>query len=789
MRRPATYAIAPVRYPPANTFPTIFLYPETAMPPTAQTRSTDARTARRFTPRVSALEDRTTPATFFVDPTLAGQPAGSAQTFNAGFPNQRTVTVGSDGFATFNAALAAAAGVSGLDTIQLSSGVIPVDNSGGTVSVQANNPVTVVGSGTSGAAASVLQPTTNTSGGFVSVLQADGTGAVLNLSGLVFDGLAGTRNVGRAVTYTDGATGTIDGVIVANVAFPSVDGYAITARTGSSIVVRNSTIQNYGRAGVTVSDSTATIQNNTIIGQGSANRLNYGVQVANLDATSTVIVNANTITNNLGGSFDSNGDFTTSASVFTFTQTDASPVVQIYGNNITNGSAGVLVDSTNDTGVNSNTVQVYANNFTNNAQPAIIAQTSTAGAVPAPNNYYSGTAPSANNPNGISSNVATGGTFLAAPAPVVVAASPAAYSQQAGVPLPQVITTSTFAVGAGSGTPSATVYGADGSSLATLTPTLDPLFTGGVRVARADVNGDGAVDTIIATGPGTADLVQVISGTDNTTVLASFTPFADGFTGGLFVAAADLNADGKAEVVVSADLTGGPRVTVYDGASLVPTGTPLVLANFFGIADVFGNIDANFRGGARVGLADVNGDGTPDLLVAAGFSGGPRVTIWDGNGVAAGNGGAPTILPLANFFAFEDTLRNGTYVSGTDINGDGKADVVLGAGPGGGPRVRVADAAKVLALGTFSLDAPAAAGATLSSFFAGSSDLRGGVRVLGRDLNGDGIGDIITGGGLDSVSDVRIYPGTSIQASPNAPTIQKDINPFGATLADGVYVG
>ena len=43
--------------------------------------------------------------------------------------------------------------------------------------------------------------------------------------------------------------------------------------------------------------------------------------------------------------------------------------------------------------------------------------------------------------------------------------------------------------------------------------------------------------------------------------------------------------------------------------------------------------DANFRGGARAAVGDVNGDGTPDLLVAAGFGGGPRVAIYNGKTV------------------------------------------------------------------------------------------------------------------------------------------------------------
>jgi autotransporter-associated beta strand protein len=80
-----------------------------------------------------------------------------------------------------------------------------------------------------------------------------------------------------------------------------------------------------------------------------------------------------------------------------------------------------------------------------------------------------------------------------------------------------------------------------------------------VRTASGDVNGDGVADTILVTGPGVQIRVAVISGSDNTTVLvAPFAPFAgsEDFTGGGFVAADDLDGDGKDEFVVTPDQGG-----------------------------------------------------------------------------------------------------------------------------------------------------------------------------------------------------------------------------------------
>ena len=57
----------------------------------------------------------------------------------------------------------------------------------------------------------------------------------------------------------------------------------------------------------------------------------------------------------------------------------------------------------------------------------------------------------------------------------------------------------------------------------------------------------------------------------------------------------------------------------------------------------------------------MTGDGVPDLLVSAGFGGGPRVTFWDGDSVRR-----RSPVSVANFFAFEDSLRNGTTIAELD---------------------------------------------------------------------------------------------------------------------------
>jgi uncharacterized delta-60 repeat protein len=302
-----------------------------------------------------------------------------------------------------------------------------------------------------------------------------------------------------------------------------------------------------------------------------------------------------------------------------------------------------------------------------------------------------------------------------------------------------------------------------------------------VRTAMADVNGDGIPDLIGGAGPGGGPNIVILDGKTQTKI-ADFFAFENSFTGGVYVTASDINGDGRADVIVTPDQGGGPVVAVFDGAKLAAgqTADAAQITRFLGIDD------AAFRGGARPALADVNGDGQTDLLVSAGFLGGPRIALYDGKSIAAS--GTPVKL-LPDFFAFEDGLRNGAFVTAGDLTGDGQADLFFGAGPGGAPRVRVFDAAKLLAAGSFSNLDTIASTAQVANFFAGDTSSRGGVRLAVRDADGDDKADLLAGSGEGEPASVRVYKGLTLLTSAT-PTADQALDPFGgATLANGVFVG
>ncbi len=349
----------------------------------------------------------------------------------------------------------------------------------------------------------------------------------------------------------------------------------------------------------------------------------------------------------------------------------------------------------------------------------------------------------------------------------------------------RVFTNELLAAGVGGGVPanSVQVFNPDRSPKFAMNPY--PGFSGGVRVATADVNGDGIDDIITGAGTGGGPQVSVFDGVSGA-LISSFAVFEDSFRSGIFVTGGDVDGDGFAEIVVSADRDGGPRVIVFRGADIA-NGRPVngvtnqgVLVSFFGIQD------PNFRGGARTAVGDFNGDGFADIAVAAGFGGGPRISLWDGKSLASGSAPAN---PFANFFAFEESLRNGAFVGVGDVNGDRVADLVLGGGPGGGPRTRIVDGTTLIRLGGLgSLDGNLAS-AQIGNFFSGDPASTGGVYVAAADLDEDGLAEVITGTGDSQSGVVRVYLGSQVLTVPSNPPIANSLTPFDPGLLFGVFVG
>ena len=121
---------------------------------------------------------------------------------------------------------------------------------------------------------------------------------------------------------------------------------------------------------------------------------------------------------------------------------------------------------------------------------------------------------------------------------------------------------------------------------------------------------------------------------------------------------------------------------------------------------------------------DVDGDGVDEIITGAGPLGSPHVRVFKVSGGA--------LTELASFYAYEPTFMGGVFVACGDVTGDGIAEVITGAGAGGGPHVRVfgVDAGTVTELANFYAYDPA---------FSGRCSCGGGRhdgRRCGRDHHG-----------------------------------------------------
>ena len=250
-----------------------------------------------------------------------------------------------------------------------------------------------------------------------------------------------------------------------------------------------------------------------------------------------------------------------------------------------------------------------------------------------------------------------------------------------------------------------------------------PSFRGGVRVASGDVTGDGIADVVVAAGPGGGPQVNVYDGT-SLQLVHSFYAYNAAFDDGIFVAVGDVNGDGYADIITGAGQGGGPHVQVFSGQ------------NYSNIASFFAYNPA-FTGGISVASGDVNGDGYSDVVVGAGPGGGPHVLAVSGLQLSQG-----TQVVLASFFAFDPGINQGVFVGAGDYNGDIVSDIVVAAGPGGGPHIKVFNGS-----GTSLID----------TFFAYDINFAGGLSVAMADINNDGVAEIVTAPYTNGGPEVKVF--------------------------------
>ena len=289
--------------------------------------------------------------------------------------------------------------------------------------------------------------------------------------------------------------------------------------------------------------------------------------------------------------------------------------------------------------------------------------------------------------------------------------------------------------------------------------------------AAGDVNGDGFDDIVIgaayygyyastahayvifgkASGFGTIDLTGLAasSGFVMTDAIAPFSTFS-------VAGAGDVNGDGFDDIIIGSSYdneTQGAAYVVFGKASGFGPIDLATLAPSAGF-EIIGDAASDQAGHSVAGAGDINGDGFDDLIIGA-----PPGFYGTGTGAEAyvifGKASLTTIdltnLTATQGFAIQGDGAGkwaGSSVSGAgDINGDGFADIIIGAKSGSMAGIDAGEAyvifGKASGFGTVDLANLGMGGFIIQGDLAG--DWFGASVSAAGDVNGDGFDDLIIG--------------------------------------------
>ncbi len=180
----------------------------------------------------------------------------------------------------------------------------------------------------------------------------------------------------------------------------------------------------------------------------------------------------------------------------------------------------------------------------------------------------------------------------------------------------------------------------------------------------------------------------------------SFLPFGANYKNDINLVVDDLYNDGQKEIVAGM-ANSGTEIRVFDlGGKLLKS---------------FTAFPANYKKGVSVAVGNVNGSGEKEIIAGLAKDR-SLVRIYSNTGKAVSN----------NFYAFGAGFKGGINLAAGDINGDGKDEIIVGAGTGK-PEIRLFnDKTK-----------------QLKSFLGGNVRGKNGIKVTVADVDNNGMAEII----------------------------------------------
>lgn len=243
-------------------------------------------------------------------------------------------------------------------------------------------------------------------------------------------------------------------------------------------------------------------------------------------------------------------------------------------------------------------------------------------------------------------------------------------------------------------------------------------YLSGINVAAADIGGqDGVSEVVVGVNGGTiGPVVRVL--TWSGAIVSSFYAFDPSYTGGINVAAGDMNGDGSAEVVASLRAGNPPAVRVLNGL------TGAMLNSFYAYSP-------SFLGGVNVGVADVNLDGKADILTATASQ--SATLINDFNGLTGQ-------LLLSGVAPYSGSFTGGAFVAGQTFGLPVGSALQLAGSPGNNPGATGVTQSQAQTLAKAAIDRLAAAGASAADLAKLAT-----VKIVVADLPQSYLGESVVG--------------------------------------------